>query len=365
MYRIIRIILVLLLSFVYLTSCSKDKKESPKKYLSVESRSDNTTKSKDKPLIAKSDSLKETINSPSNPINLYQLPGWSKNVFFLNFKTLLTNPMFSNEISSNRQFAFMKGALQKFGIQKPSDIGKVYLCTADINPNQLKRKKYPDLALLVEVNYDETKLIQGLQGYAMKDKDQLIKEKKEDYTIIYPKKHAQQFKVALLKGKIIIATSSKIESLVQQVLKGGEGSGLSKNNRLETAVNSLKDSNLLWGVININSNMKKLFNKTRKPKGKALTYFKQLKEVIKQLELVQLSIHVDNKLKLTLSGVHKDEKSAKQLVELLKKLKKDSPVHYNEQISQKGKTAEITVSLTKEQIVQGYTQFIGVGSGKR
>ncbi len=356
MYQIIRIILVLLFSFVYLTGCSKDKKESPKKYLSTEKQSDNMAKSKDKPLIAKSDSLKEIKSNPSKPINLNQLPGWSKNVFFLDFKTLLTNPMLSKEIASIPQFAFMKGALQKFGIQNPGDIGKIYLCTGDINPNQLKRKKFPDLALLAEVNYDETKLIQGLQGYAMRDKYQLIKEKKTDYTIIYPKKHAQQFKVALLKGRIIIATSSKLEPLVLQILGRGKGSGLSENNRLETAVNSLKGSNLLWGVININSNMKKLFNKTKKPMRKVLTY-KQMKQVINQLELVQLSIHMDNKLKLTLSGVHKDEKSAKLLVELLRELKKTSPVHYNEQISQKGKTAEITVSLTKEQIKELLDRF--------
>ncbi|GMT49577.1 MAG: hypothetical protein IEMM0008_1116 [bacterium] len=357
MKSLTRIILALILSISVIAGCSKDKKDVSKKGASSESTAKKVTKTKDKPLIAKSDSLKEPVTSSSSPISLNQLPGWSKNLFFLDVKTLLTNPMFSNDITSMPQFALMKGALQKFGVQSPSDIGKIYLCTGDINPDELKRKKFPDLALLVEVNYDETKLIQGLQGYAMKAKYQLIKEKKADYTIIYPKKHAEQFKVALLKGRIVIATSSKLEPLVLQILGKGQGSSLSEDDRLYSTASSLKGSNLLWGVININSKLKKLFNKTRKPKGKALTYFKQLKKVIKQLELVQLSIHIDDKLKLTLAGVHKDEKSAKLLVDLLRELKKTSPLHYNEQISQKEKTAEITVSLTKKQIIEGYTRF--------
>ncbi|GMT49518.1 MAG: hypothetical protein IEMM0008_1057 [bacterium] len=289
------------------------------------------------------------------------LPSWSDNVFYINIHKLMNDPLFSKIIAKDRDFQKAQKELSQIGVDMKRDLRSVVVGVSEVNPNS---RKPPSLVLIMDLRYDENELLALIKKKAAKKKNRkLITEEINGFTVLSFKEDPKNFKMVLLDGKaLLISNIPKMQEVIQLAL--GRGKSLRKNPKVYSLVQTVKSSNLFWGVLQLTQAAKAFGKKASKNSPLA-----GVSQQIDDIDAFTFATHSGNRFNMSINTHCKTRLSAQEIAKtyqgvlsMMKLAAEDAPnpvkgVVNKIEVKQAGKLASIKLSVKRRQL-QKFIDFI-------
>ncbi len=269
---------------------------------------------------------------------LEALPAWSKGFFVVNIKNAANSPfidLFSGQIKKAEK------KLKEVDIDLYKDVNELYMSFS--NFKEFRSNPPKNVVILVTMNYDAKKLIAKFKEKAKLD----VEEKIAGYTVLSSSKEKEKdFKLAFISGKALLATSAnRIKEAIDLVK--GKGKNILENKKLSPVIKTIQNNNFLWGAMEVSDELKNEgYLKTNPVASK----------IMKGLNIFKVASSIEGStINLSLSAICQDDKSAKEIKktaeQYLTMFKGAAPdIAKKIEIAQKDKTADINLSISKEEI---------------
>ncbi len=307
------------------------------------------------------------FSSPSVPgqsgirTGINALPSWSGNVFYMNIRKLMNDPLFSKMISKDKAFQKVNRELKQIGVDIKRDLRTLIAGFSEINPNSIKP---PSIVLIMDVRYNPEKLLSLIKEKAAKKRNQDIGiETINGFTVLSFKSYPEDFKMALLNGKaLLISNASKMKEALKLAL--GRGKSLRANRKVYSLTQTVKSNNLFWGVIKLNQTTKDFAKEASKDSALA-----GISQQIDSVDAITFATHSANRFNISINTHCKTKVSAEEvtktyqgLLSMMQLATDNAPVPVKGMVKkivvkQSGKLASVKLSVKRSQL-QKFIDFI-------